>query len=105
MSNVLPRFFRDTVNIGHDAAIKRVQASSLTFRIRRVCYHSNETRAPIANPLSSAQLGGTSYHSQRYSRVRAIVWECGEGQTDTQTDGRDHNTVHFAILCQMLTYG
>ena len=31
-----------------------------------------------------------------YIRVRAVVWECGDGQTDTQidrhTDGRDHYT-------------
>jgi len=24
--------------------------------------------------------------------VRAVVWECGEGQTDRQTDGRDQYT-------------
>jgi len=28
----------------------------------------------------------------RYIRVRAVVWECGEGQTDRHTDGRDHYT-------------
>ena len=44
------------------------------------------TRAPIANPPNSAQLGGTPYHSSSYIRVRVVVWECGEGQTDTQTD-------------------
>ena len=31
-----------------------------------------------------------------YIRVRAIVWACGRGQTDrqtdTHTDSRDHNT-------------
>ena len=31
-------------------AIQRAHLSSLTFRIRRACCHSNETRAPIANP-------------------------------------------------------
>ena len=47
-----------------------------------LCCHSNETRAPIANPLNSAQLEGTLYHSfnLRTSAVRAVVWECGEGQ-------------------------
>jgi len=34
---------------------------SLTFRVWR--YVVNETRAPIANPPSSAQLQGTQYHS------------------------------------------
>jgi len=30
-----------------------------------VCCHSNETRAPIANPANSAQLEGTPYHSPK----------------------------------------
>ena len=54
--------------------IRRVLASSLTFRIRGVCCHSNETHAPIANPPNSAQLRGTPYryselHTGRYSSV------------------------------------
>jgi len=36
---------------------------SLTFRVRRCC-RNNEIRAPITNPPNSAQLEGTSYHSQ-----------------------------------------
>jgi len=31
--------------------------------------------------VHNAQLGGTPYHSPTYSCVRAVVWECGEGQT------------------------
>jgi len=31
----------------------------------RLCCHSNETRAPIANPPNSAQLEGTTYHSPK----------------------------------------
>jgi len=31
---------------------------SLIFRVRAM-FHSNKTRAPIANPLNSAQLEGT----------------------------------------------
>jgi len=55
--------------------------------------HSNETRAPIANPPNSAQLGDIIYHSPSYNRIRAVVWTCGRGQTDTQT----HVTnIHFA---------
>jgi len=50
------------------------------------CFHSNATRAPVANPPNSAQLGGTPYHSPSYIRVRAVVWACGEGPTHTQTD-------------------
>jgi len=30
-----------------------------------LCYHSNKTRAPIANPLNSAQLECTLYHSPK----------------------------------------
>ena len=29
----------------------------------RLCCHSNETRAPIANPPTNAQLGGIPYHA------------------------------------------
>jgi len=47
----------------------------------RLCCHGNETRAPIANPPNSAQLGDTHHHSPSYIRVRAVVLECGEGQT------------------------
>ena len=45
----------------------------------------NETRAPIANPPDSAQLEGIHYHTPSYIWVRAVMWECGERQTDTQT--------------------
>jgi len=45
---------------------------SLTFR-SRVCCHSNEIRAPIANPPNNAQLEGTPYHPSSYIRVRALV--------------------------------
>ena len=58
--------------------------------------HSNATRAPIANPPNSAQLGGSLYHAPSYILVRAVVWAYGRGQTHTQTyrdtDKRDHNT-------------
>jgi len=63
----------------------------LTFRIQLRC-HSNETRAAIINPLNSAQLGGILYHSQSYIRIRAVVWKCGEGQTNRHTDARDQYT-------------
>jgi len=39
---------------------------------------------------------GTTYHSPPYVRIRAVVWECGERQTDRHmrrhTDGRDQYT-------------
>jgi len=30
-----------------------------------------------------------------YIRVRAVVWECAEGQTDTCTDAHDQHTSRF----------
>jgi len=41
------------------------------------------THVPIANPPNSAQLRRIPYHSPKYNRVCAVVWECGEEQTDT----------------------
>ena len=41
--------------------------------------HSNETRAPIANPPISGQLEGIPYHFPSYIRVRSLVWKCDEG--------------------------
>jgi len=61
-----------------------------------LCCHSNETHAPIANPSDSTQLEGTPYHSPTYIRVCAVVLECGEGQTDTHTDGVTN--IHFALV-------
>jgi len=46
---------------------------------------SNETRAPIANPPSSTQLGAPPTIRPSYIRVCAVVWECGEEQTDRHT--------------------
>jgi len=52
-----------------------------------LCCHSNETRAPIANPPNRAQLGGTPYTiSPSYIWVRAVEWACGRGQTHRHTD-------------------
>jgi len=53
----------------------------------------------LFNPSNSAQLEGTPIISPTYIRVRAVVWECGEGQrdrhTDRHTDGRGHYTFRF----------
>jgi len=64
----------------NETGIERVQALA-DISLSALCCHSNETRSPIANP-------GNSAHS--YIQVRAVVWEFGEGQTDTH--GRDHYT-------------
>jgi len=42
---------------------------------------------------TDAQLRAPPTVPQSYIRVRAVVWECGEGQTDTQTRV---TTIHFA---------
>ena len=70
---------------------KRVQVFADISRSALYC-RSNETRAPIANPPNSAQLEGTATIPPTYIRVRAVVWECGERQTDRHTEGRDHYT-------------
>jgi len=66
----------------------------LVTTVRVMLPYSNATRAPIANPPNSAQIGGIPTIPPSYIRVRAIVWACGRGQTDrhTQRDERDHNT-------------
>jgi len=61
------------------------------------CCHNNATRAPIANPPNSAQLGDSLYHYPSYIRVRAVVSAYGRGQTDTQSDTQTRvTTKHFA---------
>ena len=47
-----------------------------------LCCHSNETHALIANLPNSAQLDSTLTIPPNYIWVRAVVWECSEGQTD-----------------------
>ena len=61
------------------------------------CCHSNETRAPIANRSISAQLEDIPTIPASYIRVRAVLWECGEGQTHGQTDTQTRvANIHFA---------
>jgi len=57
------------------------------------CCHSNATRALIANPPNSAQLGAAPTTTPSYIWVRAVVSACGRGQTDKQTR---MTTIHFA---------
>jgi len=73
-------------------SILRVQALG-DISHSALCCHSNKTRAPIANPPNGAQLDDTPTIPPSYIRVRAVVWDYGEGQTDTQTAVTD---IHFA---------
>jgi len=55
------------------------------------------TVAQLCRAVSSQVASSTIPSS--YIRVRAIVWTCGRGQTDTQTQTRvtsDVTTIHFA---------
>ena len=62
-----------------------------------LCCHSNATRAPIANPPNSTQVGSSLYHAPSYIWVRAVVWAYGRGQTDRHTDRQTRmTTIHFA---------
>ena len=59
-------------------------------------------RTPIANLPNTAQLGASPTTPPSYIRVRAVVWACGRGQTDTQTNARDHNTFRVVYdSCEM----
>jgi len=61
--------------------------------------HSNATRVMIANLPNTAQLQGTPTIPPSYIWVRAVVWECGEGQTDTQTTDTHPamTNIHFTL--------
>ena len=59
----------------------------------RVMFHSNATRALIANPPNGAQLGGSPYHSSKLHPGPCNSVAYGRGQTDTQTRV---TTIHFA---------
>jgi len=77
-------------------ATERVQVFADISR-SALCCHNNEIRAPIANPPNSAQLENTPYHSPSYIRVRAVLWECGEGQADRHADTQTAvANIHFA---------
>ena len=69
------------------------------------CCHSNTTRALIANPPNSAQLGDIPYHSPKWhpgpcSSVGTRLLSDTQTdrlrhrQTDRHTDARDHYTFH-----------
>jgi len=69
---------------------ERVQALAAISR-SALCCHSNETRAPIANPTNRVQLEGTTYHSLNLhpGPCSSVGMQRGtDRQTDRQTDGR-----------------
>jgi len=67
-----------------------------------LCCHSNATRAPIANPPNSAQLGGSLYHAPKLhpgpcSSVGIWPW------TDRQTDTHRHAWPQYILRRLRLT--
>jgi len=75
--------------------IERVQALADISRLRYVVIATKPAhRLQIWQYCTTR---GHPYHSPTYIRVRAVVRECGEGQTDRQTDTQMLVTnVHFA---------
>ena len=74
------------------ACIERVQALA-DISLSALCCHSNETRAPIANPPTCAQLEGTPTIPSKYHRGLCSSVGMRQG-TDRRTDGRDHYTLY-----------
>jgi len=65
--------------------VEWVQALTDNSRLRNI--------ATATQPVHRLQIRPVVHHSLSYIRVRAIVWACGRGQTDTQTRV---TTIHFA---------
>ena len=89
------------------SAIHQVQLSSLAFRNTRLCCHSNEICATIANPPNVCTTRGIPYQviiSQSCTLVRTEVWECGDGMSDRQTYKRpwSQNISLGNAVCEML---
>jgi len=73
---------RPTSSIQHRTRHTASTSTRWNFAFGLRC-HSNETRAPTANPPNSAQLGAPPTIPPSYTRVRAVglVLACGRGQT------------------------
>ena len=85
------KILRNKITARHE----RVQALADISR-SALCCHSNETRAPIANPPNSAQLEGTIYHSHNSHPGPCSSMEMRRG-TDRHTNRQTAvATVHFA---------
>jgi len=73
--------------------IEQVQALAHVSHLMRCC-HSNETRAPTANPPNGAQLEGTPYHSPNLHPGLCSSVGMRRG-TDRHTDIRDQQTLRL----------
>ena len=82
--------------------VRFIQPAVQQVQSTRYHFASGAYVAIATKPVHRLQICPTvhSYTFPRsYSRVRAIMWECSEGQTDTgtHTDGRRHNTFRWAM--------
>jgi len=48
--------------------------------------------------MYSAELEVTPTIPPSYTRIRTVVWACGEGQTDRHIDARDQYTSTFRVV-------
>jgi len=85
-----------------EPGIQRVQTLADISR-SGLCCHSNETRAPIANPPNSAQLDVTHYHPHKLhpGPCSSVGMRDGQSDIDRQTDGRDHYTFRLYASREM----
>ena len=67
------------------SSYRGMDACKLVKIVFALCCHSNATRAPIANPPNSAQLGGSLYHASKLHRGPCSSVGV-RPRTDRQTD-------------------
>ena len=67
----------------------------LTFRVRRYVPIATKSVHRLQKSPNSAQLEGTPTIPPSYIRVRAVVWECGQGQTHGYTDTQAAMTIIY----------
>jgi len=95
VSSNLSSFIKKTNTASHTAS-----TSTCWHFAFGLCCHTNETRAPMANPPNSAQLGDTPYHSSKLhpGPCSNMGMRRGTGtQTDIHTQTRVTNIgLHFA---------
>jgi len=88
-------------DISHSAlyAFAKYKAISL-----HACMLSQQ-RNPCTD-CKSAQYCTTRWHPHTippsYIQVRAVMWECGEGQTDRHTDGRGHYIFRLGVVSRKM---
>ena len=87
------RFLRAALHVRYKNQAYSEYKHSLTFRARRYVVTST-------NPVHRLQIRPIVHNYRAppttppsYIQVRAVVWECGEGQTHRHTDRRDQYAI------------